>query len=117
MAGVCEGERFLSFSVLFLIPYKRVNCPGWDRRFHPLSIDPFLLHSSHSSFLLGVDPRRPCSVGIRLQSNKIKLYLYTYSVCVHDLLLNSYICPILMIIHFYFREGKGPGVPGTLAVH
>ena len=49
-------------------PYVRINCLGWSRGFRPLCLDAFpSLRSSHLSFLLsllGVDERRPRSVGI-----------------------------------------------------
>ena len=57
---------FLLFSVLFFIPYERIKCPGWGRRFHSLCPDPFF-PSSCSSFLLlfpwflGTDACRPCN--------------------------------------------------------
>ena len=64
---------------MFLIPYGHTNWPGWGRRFHPLSLAPFLLRSSHFSFL-GVGVCRPCSGEIKY------VYIYIY-------LLGNYLNP------------------------
>ena len=48
-AGLGSRSLFFIFCLLLLLllffspPYERINWPGWDRRFRPLFLDPFLL--------------------------------------------------------------------------
>ena len=53
------------FFLLFFIPYERISCPGWGRRFHPLCLDPF-------PFLSLVFVHQPCSGGSSYSPNKKK---------------------------------------------
>ena len=73
----------LLFSVLPFIPYEDINCSGCGKRFHPMSLDAFLLLPSFHLFFFGVGARRPRSGGISFLPNLLFKYVsHSVYVCV-----------------------------------
>ena len=68
VAGFGTCSVFLLFSILFYIPYERINCPGWCWGFH--SVPRSLSFSSFFSLSLALIRADSVVVGFTYLNNK-----------------------------------------------